>query len=177
VVEVEVTIGLFAGIFDENGKVLLRKRKREDPDIPCPYEGDWELPGGTLEEENIWKAKDERIISEELAREIKEEMGITIQISFMPAMYPAVSISKEKRRIDFAFVIPIGTIKEEPTKGENIYVSPEELRELAERPEGQQLVSGWGKRMCRMALVALSHSPNPQYQKEAEKMLAEIQRK
>ena len=173
----EVTIGLFAGIFDENGKVLLRKRKREGPDIPCPYEGDWELPGGTLEEENIWKVKDERVISEELAREIKEETGLTIQISFMPAMYPAVFISKEKRRIDFAFLVPIGTIKEEPTKGENIYVSPEELRELAERPEGQRLVSGWGKRMCRMALMAFYYSPNTKYQAEAKKMLLEVQDK
>jgi 8-oxo-dGTP pyrophosphatase MutT (NUDIX family) len=169
-------IGLFAGIFDENGRLLLRRRRREDPNYPCLYEGDWELPGGTMEEKNIWKARDERIIGEELAREVKEETGLMIQVPFMPPMYPALYIDKEKRYVNFAFVIPLGIVREKPTIGEYLYVSPEELRKLAENPEGERLVSGWGKRMSRMALMALSHSPNPQFREEAKKMLLEIQR-
>jgi len=174
---VDIKIGLFAGIFDEDGKLLLRRRKREKPNFPCPYEGDWELPGGKIEEENIWRAKDERIIGEELVREVREETGLIIQVPFMSQMYPAVYINKERNVVDFAFLIPIGVVKERPIIGENIYVSPRELKELSKRPEGERLVSGWGKRMCRMALMALCHSSNPRYREEAKKMLCELQNK
>ena len=171
----EVTIGLFAGIFEENGKLLLRRREREQPHIPCEHEGDWELPGGTVEG-SIWRAKNERIIGEELAREVKEETGLSIETLRMPAMYPAVYVNRESKKIDFAFVIMIGIIKEKPTIGKTIYVSPTELKDLSERPKGEQLVSGWGNRMCRMALMALCNSPRPQYRDEAQKMLSKIQR-
>jgi 8-oxo-dGTP pyrophosphatase MutT (NUDIX family) len=174
VIVMEITIGLFAGIFDENGKVLLRRRKRENPNFPCSYEGDWELPGGTMEEENIWKEKDERVIGEELVRELIEEIGLSIAVPFMPAMYPVVYINKERKIIDFAFILPIGFVKERPSKGENIYVDPKKLKDLAGHSEGNRLVSGWGKRMCKLVLMALQHSPNSHYQQEANSMLLEI---
>jgi 8-oxo-dGTP pyrophosphatase MutT (NUDIX family) len=173
---VQVTIGLFAGIFNEEGKLLLRRRIRENPNIPCPHEGDWELPGGTVEETNVWRAEDERVIGEELAREVKEETGLSIETNFMPVMYPAIYINRQKKTIDLAFVIPVGIVQERPTIGEIIYVSPRELEELAKHPEGNQLVSGWGKRMCRMALMVLSNSPNPRYREEALSFLSEIQK-
>lgn len=173
----QLAVGVFAGIFDESGKILLRRRRGEILDIHYSYEGDWELPGGTVEEENVWKAKDEKVIGEELAREIKEETGLLINVPLMPTMYPALYINEERKVLDFAFVIPIGVVKEKPRIGENIYVSPKELKELAERPEGERLISGWEKRMCRMALMALCHSPNPQYREEARRMLLEIQEK
>jgi len=153
----------------------LRRRKREGSEAPCLYEGDWELPGGTMEEENIWRARNEKIIGEELAREVEEETGLLIQVPPIPTMHPVLYIDKEKRIVDFAFIIPVGVINQRPTKGENIYVSPKELKELAERPEGERLVSGWGKRMCKMALIAFTYSPNPQYREEAKRMLLEIQ--
>jgi ADP-ribose pyrophosphatase YjhB (NUDIX family) len=171
---VEVILSVFAGIFNEEGKLLLRRRRKESREIPCPYEGDWELPGGTIEEENIWKIKDERIFGKELAREVMEETGLSIETPVMPILYPAVYVNKEKGKIDCAFLIPIGIIAEEPTKGENIYVDPKELKERAERPIGEQLVSGWGKRMCRMALMAFQYSPNSKYKNDAKKLLAEI---
>jgi 8-oxo-dGTP pyrophosphatase MutT (NUDIX family) len=171
----EVAISVFAGIYDEDGKLLMRRRKKEEPSTPCPYEGDWELPGGTIEEKNIWSAKDERIIGEELVREVREETGLLIEVELMPIMHPAIYINQEKGTIDLAFMIPIGMVKEKPTVGENIYLTPSELRELAERPEGKRLVSGWGKRMCRMALMALCYSSNPQYKVEAKRMLLEVQ--
>lgn len=173
----EITIGLFAGIFDEDGKVLLRRRKRENPNFPYSDEGDWELPGGTMEEENIWKGKDERVIGGELAREVREETGLSIKVPFMPAMYPAVYIDRERKTIDFAFILPVGILRERPAKGENTYVAPKELRELAGHPKGKRVVSGWGKRMCRMALKALCYSPNPRYQQEAKRIFLEIQQK
>ena len=170
----EVEIGLFAGIFDENGRVLLRRRRRENPSLACPYEGDWELPGGTMEEENIWKEDDERIIGEELAREVKEETGLLIKVSFMPTMYPAFYIDRERGNMNFAFIIPVGVVREKPTIAENIYLDPKKLKELSEGPEGNRIVSGWGNRMCRMALLALCHSPNRHYRQEAKRMLLEV---
>jgi len=170
----EVTVGVFAGIFNEEGKLLLRRRRKESTEIPCPYEGDWELPGGTIDEENVWKIKDERIFGKELAREVMEETGLSIETSVMPILHPAVYVDKERGKMDCAFLIPIGIIREKPIRGENIYVTPKQLKELAEKPLGDQLVSGWGKRMCRMALMAFQYSPNPKYKREAKKLLTAI---
>lgn len=171
-----ITIGVFAGIFDKNGKLLLRKRDEENPSIDSdPYRGDWELPGGTVEEDNVWEASSERILGQELAREVEEETGLSIEVPSMPVMYPAVYINKDKRRVDLAFVIPVGVVEERPVIGQSIYVSPEELRDLAARSQGEQIVSGWGARMCRMALMALCNSPNSQYKDEAIRMLLEVQ--
>ena len=159
---------MFAGIYNKEGKVLI-KRRPEGISLP----GDWDLPGGAVEEENTIKALDERIVGEELAREVKEEIGIDISVDYMPAMYPAVL----REGKDWAFVIPIG-IYDSPGKGEESqeirYVSPKEVKELAENLQGNRIVSGWGKRMCRLILMALIHSPNEIYREEAKKYLQEI---
>jgi len=171
-----IAIGVFAGIFDDNGKLLLRRRDEENPTTYYdPYRGDWELPGGTVEERNVWEASDERLFGQELAREVEEETGLLIEVPPMPVMLPAVYINKDEERVDLAFVIPVGVVSERPATGQSIYVSPEELRELAAQPQGEQIVSGWGARMCRMALMALCNSPNRQYVEEARTMLLEIQ--
>lgn len=166
-------IGIFAGIFNEAGKLLLRRREERDSIVPGKsFKGDWELPGGGVEDENNGQALDERIIGAELAREVTEEIGIHVSVPPMPVMFPAVS----KGGDDWAFVIPVGICTERVAKGEIKHVSPQELRELAKRPEGEQLISGWGRRMSRMALMALCHSPNLQYREEAQTMLSDIQR-
>jgi len=158
------TIGLFAGIFNKEGKLLLKRRTKEES-LP----GDWDLPGGAVEAENNAKALDERIVDQELAREVMEEVGIRVTTGPMPAMFPAVV----KGGNDWAFVIPIdGSHK--PTKGETVFVSPDELKKLAEGPEGNRLVSGWEKRMARLALKALLHSPKQEYREQAGSLLFEI---
>ena len=172
-----IAIGVFAGVFDENGRLLLRRRERENPATEAiPYEGDWELPGGTVEEDNVWQASSERLFGQELAREVEEETGLSIEVPPMPVMFPAVYINKDERRVDLAFVMPVGVVSKRPATGQCIYVSPEELREIAARPQGEQIVSGWGARMCRMALMALCNSPNLQYVEEARTMLLETQK-
>ncbi|OGZ24756.1 MAG: hypothetical protein A2896_02670 [Candidatus Nealsonbacteria bacterium RIFCSPLOWO2_01_FULL_43_32] len=162
------TIGVFAGIFNEEGKVLLRQRL-----TGTSFAGEWELPGGGVDADNASKGLDERIIIQELGREVKEETGIsTPPLLPMAAMYPAVL----KSGGDWAFAILVGVVKEKPSKGETRYVSPQELRELAEGPEGNRLLSGWGKRMCRLCLrlLASRDAPNQEYAKQAGEMLAEI---
>lgn len=165
-VKARPTIGLFAGIFNEEGKLLVKRRPQG-----ISLAGEWDLPGGAVEEEANAKALDERVIGRELAREVKEEVGIEISISPMLPMFPAVL----KGGTDWAFVIVVGRTDKKPSRGEIKWVSPDELKELAERPPGNRLVSGWGKRMCRLALMALCHSTNKDYRKKAIQYLQEIQ--
>jgi hypothetical protein len=162
------TTSVYPVIFDEEGKLLLVRRSLDIKSSP----GEWELPGGGVSAINASNTTDERIVIQELTRIVKDRVGISIFIPLpMVSMYPAIL----KGGGDWAFAIIIGVLEEKPSKGETIYVSSAELRRLAEGPEGNRLVSGWGKRMCRLALVALINSPNPWYVKESKEMLSEIQ--
>jgi len=91
-------IGVFAGIFNRQGDLLVKRRPQW---ISSP--GEWDLPGGAVESENNDKAQDERIIGEELAREVLEEVGVIIDLPFMPQMFPAVLAGGQ----DWAFIIPL----------------------------------------------------------------------
>jgi len=161
-------IGVFAGIF-KKGKLLVIRRPL-DESLP----GDWDLPGGGVEVMANEAAFDERVIGEELLREIEEETGLILPpLQRMPAMYPAVM----KGGSDWAFAINCGTVDAEPTKGEWKYVSPKELADLANGPIGNRLVSGYGKRMFRLCLrlFASRDNRNPAYRAAAGEMLKKIQ--
>jgi len=162
-------IGLFGGLFDKTGKLLVKQRS-SDESLP----GDWDLPGGGVEATSNEAALDERVISEELLREIEEEIGLILPpLQRMPAMYPAVM----KGGSDWAFAINLGLVEAVPTKGNWKYVSPKELATLANGPIGNRLVSGYGKRMHRLCLrlFASRDNPNPAYRAAAGAMLKKIQ--
>lgn len=167
---VRPSIGVFAGIYDTRGKLLL-KRRGQNESLP----GDWDLSGGAVKAEAAAVTLDERLIGQELAREVLEETGISISVDPMPEMYPAIM----KGGFDWAFVIPIGEVllssEISGREEELIFVSPEELLELAQHSEGNRLVSGVGKRMHRLCLMALCCGPNHNYRFMARKMLEEIQ--
>lgn len=163
------TIGVFGGIFNVEGKILV---KRRGPDESLP--GDWDLPGGAVEIDAMEAALDERVIGEELLREIEEETGMILSsVQPMPAMYPAVS----KGGKDMALAIILGVTNQVPTKGEWRFVSPSELERLANGQVGNRLVSGHSKRMHRLCLrmLASRDSPNFAYRGLAAKLLATIQ--
>ena len=166
---VRPSIGVFAGIYDIDGNVLLERRGQNET-LP----GDWDLPGGEVRAVIASMSPDERLIGQELERKVFEKTGISISVERMPEMYPAVM----KGGADWAFVIPIGEalIPSEISgkEGKLVFVSPEELLELAQRSEGNRLVSGVGKRMHRLALMALCCGPNHNYRFTARKMLEEI---
>jgi len=178
--KVSTTVGVFAGILDQvTGKLLLRRRVEENSIIPGKsFKGNWELPGGgVMEAEKI----PYNHLPKELAREVDEEVGITISIDPMPPFY-AIPF-KGPAGYDLAMVTPI-TASASPTKGETIWVSPNELEELAKdfAPadrnrgiDGKGIVSGYGKRMHCMTLKALSYSPNATYAEEARTILTGIQ--
>jgi ADP-ribose pyrophosphatase YjhB (NUDIX family) len=141
------------------------------------YEGDYELPGGRVEEKNLKKALTLETLEIELIREVKEELGIVIVPHPAPPLYLAVYEDPSREICDWAFMmsVPPGRPywdENSPTKRTTIDVSPEELRKLANEPKGQQLLSGWGKRMCRLSLGALLSSGN--YNSEARKCLDEV---
>lgn len=170
-------IGLFGALFNEEGKLLLKRRPEG---ISSP--GQWDLPGGGVDSENNAKALDERIVREELAREVEEETSLRISLLMMPTMFPAVLGPREDLDpprpggTDWAWVIPVDpdSWEGDPT-GEYRWLSPTELRELAEGPEDNRLVSGWGNRMCRLCLKAMAvASPNREYQGQAAEMLDKI---
>jgi len=165
---VQPTIGVFGGIFNEEGKILLKKI------TSGRFAGEWDLPGGGVSAENASKAPDERILFEELAGIVKEETGISISVSVeSQILTPAIL----KGGGDWAFPIVVGTIREKPTKGETRFVSPQELQELADGPEGNRLLSGRDKRMYRLASRLLCHSPNPEYRRKAKEMVLETHKK
>lgn len=144
------TIGVFAGIVNQFGKLLVKRRQPWET-----FPGDWDLPGGALNAKEMAQAMDERIIGKALKREVYEETGINIDlcdIDDMPAMYPVVV----KGGSDMAFLIVIGRYDVEPTIGEWRYVDTVKLLAMCGQPKGNQLVSGFGKRMCRMCLKTLA---------------------
>ena len=164
-----------------HGKLLLVRRVQEDSIIPgVSFKGNWELPGGAMEEMDN-PGYGYAILT--AFRKAAEKTGIVTR--FTPQMAPChMTFFKGPRGYDLAGVIP-HRIDTEPTKGETMWVSFHELENLAGEfisetkakaknlPEAKGLVSGWGKRMHCMALAAMTHSPNG-FWHDAEDRLKEI---
>ena len=182
--KIKTTVGVFAGILNTGGELLL-VRRTVHPNIldekgeKISFKGNWELPGGgVMDAEKVSYCH----LVNELKREVQEEVGVVVSPDLMPAMYPV--LFKGSLGYDLALVTPIET-SVTPTKEKTILVSPEELERLAKEYEpadkktgkdGKGIVSGYGKRMHCMALKALCFSPNPEYAKQAWEMLTEIQK-
>ncbi|MDO8424627.1 MAG: NUDIX hydrolase [bacterium] len=174
------TIGVFAGLLTEEGKVRLQRRIEKDSIIPGKsYEGDWELPGGRVQEKDIKKVLTRSVLEGELIQRVKAELGINIMMVPNSPLYLAIFEDPGKEICDWAFMItvPPGVPywdERARVQRTTIDVGPKELRELASKPKGEQLLSGWGKRMCRMSLGALLNSENPDYRNFTHDYLDEI---
>ena len=170
-IKLKPTVGLFGALFNKEGKILIKKR----PD-KFSFPGDWDLPGGAVEEEDCVETLDERIVREVLIREVFEETGIRILVDPMPPMYPAVL----RGAGDWAFIIPVGIYEKSETGGEAqeiMFASPKDVVRLAKNPQGNRIVSGEGKRMNRLILKGFTYSPNENYRWESKMFLGEIQSK
>lgn len=160
------TIGLYAGIFNIKGQILLVK-------INCgEYISQWNLPGGTVELKNIKKPIDERFLLYELFREIKEETGLEIfrTLNNSKILWPTLL----KDGTDLAIPILIGTIKATPPIGETQYASIEDIQTLAKGTGKTRLLGGYGGRTHRMILRILSHSSNRKCRQEANNILRNL---
>ena len=164
----KVSVGLFGAIFNPEGKLLI-KRRGANESLP----GDWDLPGGGIEETYVKQCLDEAIVFQELLREVREETGIILDYkSFpkMPAMYPAVIAGGS----DWAFLINLGKVDQAPgPECEYKFVDIDELEKLAEGPTGNRIVSG-KKRMYRLCMKALTFSPNKESSKKAELIMRQL---
>jgi 8-oxo-dGTP pyrophosphatase MutT (NUDIX family) len=103
-------IGIFAAILKEN-KILLRQRvEKESLIYGKDLSGKWELPGGGVELGDFGEDY-QSAIKNALAREIREETGLEIDIEKVPiVLLPAVlkkSSIEKLSLIDWAFVVPI----------------------------------------------------------------------
>jgi len=125
--KISTTVGVFAGILDQTtGKLLLRRRVEEDSIIPGKsFKSNWELPGGGVMD--MEKISYNHLLNE-LAREVDEEVGISVSVDPMAPLYAV--LFKGPVGCDLAMVTPVMT-SSSPTKGETIWVSPEELEKLA----------------------------------------------
>ncbi|MBM3257727.1 MAG: hypothetical protein FJZ05_00720 [Candidatus Nealsonbacteria bacterium] len=174
-----IAIGVFFGLITKKGKVRLQKRiEKGSTVIPgMSYKGDFELTGGGIKEKDLKRVLTPQGLFSEAAREAREELGLEVSTPAKFSIYRAVFVNNEKNT-DWAFMIPIPPKywdEKAKTKRETIDVSPDELQELANRPKGEQLLSGWGKRMCRMSLGAIfAASTNPKYVNDARIMLTDI---
>jgi len=159
-------IGVFAGIFDKMGRILLTKVDSGQ------YKGEWSLPGGGVEAENSKDAIDERFLLFELLREIEEETGLQIPLNFnkCTVIWPTLL----KGGYDLAIPILIGVVNDNPSKGEFIYASFKNVQNLANESPKKRLLDGSGKRMHRMVLRLLSHGPNETYQDQAQQILKSL---
>jgi len=180
--KITTTFGAFVGFLNPNkqGKLLLVRRTSPDSILPgVSFKGNWELPGGALEEGMVVTNYHIHIAF----HKANEKVGIDIEPVFQPLLGPMyLTFFQGPQGNDVGGVIPWITDKE-PQKGETMWVSPQELKTLADEfisetdakarslTEAKGLVSGWKKRMCCMALAALSQSPNPAYADEAKRML------
>lgn len=157
------TVGVFGGIFDDDGNLLFRNIEKEE----------WGLPGGALYRALPVSYKDERLIRETLALIIETQVDIPQKVILekvqpMPAMYPVVMAEGA----ELALAIIIGKIGQVPTKDKIKFVSVDELLELADKLEGNHLL--WGRRgMFRMCLrmFASRDCPNAHYRLLAGKQL------
>jgi mutator protein MutT len=90
-------------ILDTSGKVLLMRRSKDDTTRP----GEWDFPGGGLEESES--------PLDAVVREAKEEAGLTLQRDALKLVYATTSLSIDDpvqsfNRFVFAAALPEGQV-------------------------------------------------------------------
>ena len=198
--KLKTTVGVAAGIFNTEGKLLLRRRIEHDSITGIDYYGCWELPVVAVQTQRQ-KSIPYNYLVLELIRGIKAEVGISIRIFVdpMPAFYPVMlkfkNEKKGKYEYDLAMITPIyagdvaASVSGQDVGGEVIFVSPEELNNLAREykpakknkegkiiESGKGLLSGFGKRQHCLALRAFEAASLLSFQREASETLREIER-
>lgn len=161
----QATIGVFGGLYNSVGAVLAKQIQTGR------YAGEWDAPGGGVDAQRTSTMPDERMLFSELARHIEEEVGLIVSSTInWEILTPAILGGGG----DWAFPIVVGMVPDPPAKGITRFLTPEDLAEFAERPEGARILSGRGRRMHRIFLRLLTKSPNEQYVQEARRELVYI---
>ena len=179
--KIRCTVGIYIAILNpvHDGRLLIWRRTEEGSIIPgVSFYGNWEMPGGGVYVPSTQVGYDYPL--KEGLRQLEEEVGIKgLRVSGMPeaAMLFFQTV--------LALVVP-WIMSTEPTKGDTLWVSPEEYNRLAKAfigpkeakdqglSEAVGLVSGWGKRMHCLGLKALTRSTNHRFVVAASNTLDEI---
>ena len=176
----KITVGVFFGLITKEGKLRLQKRTEKGSTVTpgVSYKGDFELTGGGAKEKDFKKLLTSQGLFDEGQRETKEELGLAVSMPSKFQLYRAKFFNEKTGVEDWAITIPLPPEcwdEQAEIKRQTIDINPEELFSLAMQPKGEQLLSGWGKRMCRMSLGAIfAASTNPKYVNEARIMLTEV---
>lgn len=171
----KIAIGAFRGLITKAGKIRLQMRTEKGsmfgPNVS--YKGDFELPGGAVKEKDLKKVLTVEGLLQESAKEVKEELGISVSDPQKFSLYRAVHIYPDGRE-DWAFMIPTPPDCWDETaqmKRKIVDVDPTQLYMLGEL---MLVVSGM-KRMWRMGQGAIyAISSDETSRAEAEDMLNEV---
>lgn len=134
----KIKVGVGAIIVNGEGKVFLAKRGKN----VSIHAGMWESPGGGVEFGET--------MAEAIAREVKEEHGIEVEVGEMLDMVEHIALEEGKHWIGPAFVCKItnGTPQIlEPDKCEEIgWFTWEEAQQLPLSPFGRQDLANFRRR-------------------------------
>lgn len=188
--KLKAEIGAYIGFINPNrgGRLLLVRRTQTESIIPGQsFRGNWELPGGAVEETEESSIRYDLMTQTALAK-ANLKVGIYVVGCQVFPFYTAFFKNPGTGGYDLAGVTPyISNL--EPVIGETMWVSVEELNELATQfvsetdaksqglSEAKGLLSGYGKRMHCMALMTLTHGVNAFNKRIAQGTLAEIMAK
>lgn len=138
------TIGGFVGFFDRESRILLKQIETGK------LAGEWDLPGGGIRAVYISEIPNEWALAREVSRRVQEEVGMFVPFSSRLRITPVMLAGGG----DIAFLFSAFMTSDKPTKGVTRYFSLDEIGELVDKPPGERLVGGRGKRMHRLVLLA-----------------------
>jgi len=172
----EISIGAFRGLITSERKLRMQMRIEKDsmlgPNVS--YKGDFELPGGAVEEKDLKKVLTRIGLAKESARETEEELGISISGLGEPSFYRAVYVYPDGNE-DWAFMISTPSESWDETaemKRKTVDVDSDQLDVLGEL---NLIVSG-KKRMWRMSQGAFfaSNSLHISERQRAAELLSKV---
>jgi len=133
-------VAVGAVIFDNEGKVLLVKRKH------APNKGSWAIPGG--------KVKYGETLEEAIRREMKEETNLDINVKEPLAIVEIIKEGFHYVIIDFICEIAGGELRAGSDAGEAKFFSIEEIKKLDTSPTTvEMLVRYFNKEKIPLMIV------------------------
>jgi len=172
--KLQTTIGVGAGIFNSDGKLLLVRRIDHDSITGTDYAGNWELPIVAIQESGE-KTIPYNYLSLELVAGVLRETGLQITVPYMPVLFPVMFKTGDgKYDLLLATLILSKNVIGGELKGETLFVSVKELNDLArnfvsltdakkqELKSATGLLSGFGKRQhcAALRIFAVKNSAN-----------------
>jgi len=168
------SIGVFLTLITREGKVRYQMRIEEKSLTGISYKGDFELPGGGAEENDLKELLTPEALLKEGIRETEEELGIVVE-SDTPVLYLYRTIFENPKsgEVDWAFAIPVASGYWDEMlemRRKTVDLNPDQLNTLGEL---NLIVSG-KKRMWRMGQAGLFFLSCDHWSEKAYNLLNEV---